>query len=37
LQVQVDGLTKYPIGTGASRREAEQAAAAAALDQLSTL
>ena len=37
VQVQVDGLTEYPIGTGASRREAEQAAAADALDQLSTL
>ena len=37
VQVQVDGLTEYPIGTGASRREAEQAAAADALDQLSNL
>ena len=35
VQVQVDGLDKYPVGTGASRREAEQAAAADALAQLS--
>jgi ribonuclease-3 len=36
VQVQVEGLEQYPIGTGASRREAEQAAAADALSQLST-
>ena len=35
VQVQVEGLEQYPIGTGASRREAEQAAAADALSQLS--
>jgi ribonuclease-3 len=35
VQVQVDGLEEYPVGTGASRREAEQAAAADALSQLS--
>jgi ribonuclease-3 len=35
VQVQVDGLDQYPVGTGASRREAEQAAAADALTQLS--
>jgi ribonuclease-3 len=35
VQVQVDGLDQYPLGTGASRREAEQAAAADALSQLS--
>jgi len=34
VQVQVDGLDQYPVGTGASRREAEQAAAADALSQL---
>ena len=35
VQVQVEGLEQYPIGTGASRREAEQVAAADALLQLS--
>ena len=35
VQAQVDGLTDFPIGTGGSRREAEQAAAADALIRLS--
>ena len=34
VQVHVDGLEQDPVGTGASRREAEQAAAADALSQL---
>ena len=34
VQVQVDSLDQYTVGTGASRREAEQAAAADALSQL---
>ena len=37
VQVQVQGLEIFPIGTGCSRREAEQAAAADALDQLEQL
>ncbi len=35
VQVQVQGLDLFPVGTGTSRREAEQAAAADALIQLS--